>query len=99
METAQEEVITCFGVCVFERLRRLQQRFAEEERAWGTVMSVVVQAMRKSYQLAMHKKSNVGSLDWLSDAQPKQDEAKKLKKVLKKQRRKNKMQAERSEVT
>ena len=91
METAQEEVLTCFGICLFERLHRVQQRFREEERAWEIIMCVAMQASQQSFELAVLNSSGVGSPEWQLE-QAKQEEAKKQKKVMKKQRRKDKKQ-------
>jgi hypothetical protein len=93
METAQEEILTCLGVCVFERLHRIQQRFREEERGWEIVMCVAIEALRQSFELALHAKSGMATLQWLTE-QEEQEKAKKQKKVLKKQRRKEKKLAE-----
>lgn len=90
MEIAQEEVLTCLGLCVFERLHRIQQRFREEERTWEIIMCTAIQALRRSFELAVENKLGVSQLELLCQELNKEEQAKQQRKERKKLNRKRK---------
>jgi len=90
MEIAQEEVLTCLGLCVFERLHRLQQRFREEERTWEIVMCIGTIAFRRSFEVAIEQKLGISQLELLCEEFKKEEEVKQQKKELKKMKRRRK---------
>lgn len=90
MEIAQEEVLTCLGLCVFERLHRIQQRFREEERTWEIIMCTAIQALRRSFEVAVENKLGVSQLELLCQELNKEELAKQQRKERKKLNRKRK---------
>ena len=56
MEVAQEEVVTCVGICLLERLQRVAQRLREEEHMADMLQFASLQAMRRSFELAVESK-------------------------------------------
>ena len=56
MEVAQEEVVTCVGLCLLERLQRVAQRLREEEQMADMLQFASLQAMRRSFELAVESK-------------------------------------------
>lgn len=56
MEVAQEEVVTCVGICLLERLQRVAQRLREEEQMADMLQFASLQAMRRSFELAVESK-------------------------------------------
>jgi hypothetical protein len=73
LEVAQEEVLTCIGLCLYDRLHRIQQRLKEEERTAKVLAAAATQALGRNFQvehrfstfpsLANHK---LFSISWLS---------------------------------
>ncbi|CAG7822902.1 unnamed protein product [Allacma fusca] len=98
MEIAQEEVLTCLGLTVFERLHRIQQKFREEERTWEIIMCIATQALRRSFEMAVEKKLGVSQLELLCEEISKEEQVKQQKKELKKQKRKRKKEKKAEEI-
>lgn len=51
MEVAQEEVLTCIGLCLYDRLHRIQQRLKEEERTAKVLAAAATQALGRNFQV------------------------------------------------
>lgn len=51
MEIAQEEVLTCLGMCVAERLHRVHRRLREEETVCKVLAAVAVDALSRNFQV------------------------------------------------
>ena len=62
MEVAQEEVVTCVGICLLERLQRLAQRLREEEQMVNMLQFASLQAMRRSFEMAVESKRGVSQV-------------------------------------
>ena len=62
MEVAQEEVVTCVGICLLERLQRLAQRLREEEQMVDMLQFASLQAMRRSFEMAVESKRGVSQV-------------------------------------
>lgn len=52
LDIAQEEVLTCLGIHIFERLHRIWQKLRSEEQTWLILFYMGVDALRKSYQVS-----------------------------------------------
>lgn len=59
MEIAQEEVLTCIGMCIYNRLKRIQQCLKEEENACQVLAAVAVHALCRSFDMAVENKRGV----------------------------------------
>lgn len=88
MEVAQEEVVTCVGICLLERLQRLAQRLREEEQMVDMLQFASLQAMRRSFEMAVESKRGVSQLELLCEELSREEAAQKQRKELKKLRRK-----------
>lgn len=66
MEVAQEEVVTCVGICLLERLQRLAQRLREEEQMVDMLQFATLQALRRSFEIAVESKRGVSQVRALS---------------------------------
>jgi len=88
MEVAQEEVVTCVGICLLERLQRLAQRLREEEQMVNMLQFASLQAMRRSFEMAVESKRGVSQLELLCEELSREEAAQKQRKELKKLRRK-----------
>ncbi len=87
MEVAQEEVVTCVGICLLERLQRVAQRLREEERTVDLLQLAALQALRRSFALAVETKRGVSQLELLCEELSREEAALKQRKELKRLRR------------
>ena len=51
LEIAQEEVLTCLGICVSERLLRVHRKLREEEFVCRVLAAVAVEALSRKLQV------------------------------------------------
>lgn len=96
LEIAQEEVLTCVGMIMYERLRRAYVSLREEERACQLLAAVGVHALCRSFDMFVEKKQGISNLELLyqeisraEKAKEHKREQKKLKKKKKKNEKKN----------
>ncbi|XP_075148369.1 gametogenetin-binding protein 2-like [Haematobia irritans] len=96
LEIAQEEVLTCVGMIMYERLRRVFVSLREEERACQVLAAVGVHALCRSFDMSVEKKQGISNLELLyqeisraEKAKEHKREQKKLKKKKKKNEKKN----------
>lgn len=93
LEIAQEEVLICLGICIYERLQRISLRLREEEGTCQTLAAVAVEALYRKFETAVEHKSGVSKLQLLYDeitqeelTRQQRKEQKKLKRRKKKER-------------
>lgn len=51
LEIAQEEVLTCLGVCMAERLYKVHRRLREEETVCKVLAAVAIDALSRNFQV------------------------------------------------
>lgn len=90
MEIAQEEVLTCLGICMYERLHRIYMRMREEECTCKVFAAVAVVTLSQSFETAVERKRGVSQLDILYEELAKEEQQKQLRKEQKKIKRKRK---------
>ncbi|XP_069703871.1 gametogenetin-binding protein 2-like isoform X1 [Periplaneta americana] len=90
LEIAQEEVLTCLGLCVYERLHRINLRLREEECTCKVLAAVAVEALCRNFEMAVEVKQGVSQLELLYEQIRKEELAKQQKKEHKKQKRRKK---------
>ena len=56
LDIAQEEVLTCLGIHIFERLHHIWQKLRCEEQTWLILFYIGVDALQKSYQVEIWSK-------------------------------------------
>jgi hypothetical protein len=91
MEIAQEEVLTCIGMCIYNRLRKIQQCVKEEENACQVLAAVAVHALCRSFDMAVENKRGV-NVDLIYDEMMGEDRAKEQqvkKRKMKKKKKRN----------
>lgn len=91
MEIAQEEVLTCIGMCLFNRLKRIQQCLKEEENACQVLAAVSVHALCRSFDMAVENKQGV-NLELIYDEISREDrikEEQQKKRKIKKRKKRN----------
>ncbi|KAG7188191.1 hypothetical protein KM043_017684 [Ampulex compressa] len=94
MEIAQEEVLTCLGICVAQRLNKVHRRLREEETVCKVLAAVAVDALSRNFQMAVEVKQGISQLELLYEELTKEELAKhqkreklRLKRKKKKERR------------
>lgn len=90
MEIAQEEVLTCLGMCVYDRIHRVYLRLREEEFTCQVLAAAGVEAMARAFETFVDKKRGVTSLELLCLEIKKEEIAKVQRKELKKLKKKKK---------
>lgn len=88
LEIAQEEVLTCLGICMYERLHRVYMRVREEERTCQLFAAVAVHTLNRSFETAVEKVRGVSQLQLLYEEFAREEQAKQKHKEAKKIRRK-----------
>lgn len=53
MEIAQEEVLNCVGMCIYDRLKKIHQCVREEENACQVLGAVAVYALCRSFDMVI----------------------------------------------
>ncbi|XP_063221976.1 gametogenetin-binding protein 2 isoform X2 [Bacillus rossius redtenbacheri] len=87
METAQEEVLTCLGLCVYERLHKINNRLREEQSTCMMLAAVAVEAIARAFQVKVDLTRGVSQFELVCDEMCKEEIAKLQRKEYKKQRR------------
>ncbi|GLH06233.1 Gametogenetin-binding protein 2 [Gryllus bimaculatus] len=90
LEIAQEEVLTCLGLCVYERLYRIHLRMREEECTCQVLAAVAIEALCRNFEMAVEGKQGMSQLELLFEQIAKEELAKAQRKEHKKQKRKKK---------
>uniref|UniRef100_A0A1B6EK34 Gametogenetin-binding protein 2 n=1 Tax=Cuerna arida TaxID=1464854 RepID=A0A1B6EK34_9HEMI len=93
LEIAQEEVLTCLGICVYERLHRIQLRLREEECTCQVLAAIAVDALNRNFQKAVERKRGITQLELLYEELTKEEQLlqqRKEHKKLKRRKRKEK---------
>lgn len=62
MEVAQEEVLTCLGMCMAERLHKVHRRVKEEETVCRVLAAVAVDALSRNFKVMLIGENNVNHL-------------------------------------
>ena len=65
IDIAQEEILTCIGVFLYERLVKVWQRLRAEEQTWQTLFFLSVETLKKSLEIALENSEGTcfGSLE------------------------------------
>lgn len=90
LEIAQEEVLTCVGMIMYERLRRIYVSLREEERACQVLAAVGVHALSRNFDMAVERKQGISNLELLYQEISRAERAKELRREQKKLKKKMK---------
>lgn len=66
IDIAQEEVLTCLGIHLYERLHRIWQKLRAEEQTWQMLFYLGVDALRKSFEVGISLTVNFAELSFIS---------------------------------
>ncbi|XP_047234182.1 gametogenetin-binding protein 2 [Girardinichthys multiradiatus] len=89
IDIAQEEVLTCLGIHLYERLHRIWQKLRAEEQTWQILFHLGIDALRKSFEMAVEKMQGISRLEQFVEELSEEERAKELKLEKKRQKRKN----------
>uniref|UniRef100_A0A4W5PS03 Gametogenetin-binding protein 2 n=1 Tax=Hucho hucho TaxID=62062 RepID=A0A4W5PS03_9TELE len=89
IDIAQEEVLTCLGIHLYERLHRIWQKLRAEEQTWQMLFYLGIDGLRKSFEMSVEKVQGISRLEQLCDELSEEDRAKELKQEKKRQKKKN----------
>ncbi|MEE6510967.1 hypothetical protein FKM82_031307 [Ascaphus truei] len=89
IDIAQEEVLTCLGIHLYERLHRIWQKLRAEEQTWQMLFYLGVDALRKSFEMAVEKVQGISRLEQLCEEFLEEERVQELKQEKKRQKRKN----------
>ncbi|KAM3601913.1 uncharacterized protein V6R79_021073 [Siganus canaliculatus] len=89
IDIAQEEVLTCVGIHLYERLHRIWQKLRAEEQTWQILFHLGIDALRKSFEMAVEKMQGISRLEQFVEELSEEERAKELKQEKKRQKRKN----------
>lgn len=51
IDIAQEEVLTCLGIHLYERLHKIGQKLRAEEQTWQLLFHTGIDVLRKSFEV------------------------------------------------
>ncbi|KAG5844389.1 gametogenetin-binding protein 2 isoform X2 [Anguilla anguilla] len=89
IDIAQEEVLTCLGIHLYERLHRIWQKLRAEEQTWQMLFYLGVDALRKSFEMAIEKVQGISRLEQLCEELSEEERVRELKQEKKRLKRKN----------
>ncbi|CAL9685871.1 unnamed protein product [Knipowitschia caucasica] len=89
IEIAQEEVLICIGIHLYERLHRIWQKLRAEEQTWQVLFHLGIDALRKSFEIAVEKLEGISRLEQFFEELSEEEKAKELKLEKKRQKKKN----------
>ncbi|XP_029467515.1 gametogenetin-binding protein 2 isoform X1 [Rhinatrema bivittatum] len=89
IDIAQEEVLTCLGIHLYERLHRIWQKLRAEEQTWQMLFYLGIDALRKSFEMAVEKVQGISRLEQLCEQFLEEERVQELKQEKKRQKRKN----------
>lgn len=83
-------MLTCIGICMYERLHRIYMRMKEEECTCQVFAAVAVDALWRSFETAVESKQGISQLELLYAEITREEQQKQLRKEQKKLKRKRK---------
>lgn len=89
IDIAQEEVLTCVGIHLYERLHKIWQKLRAEEQTWQILFHLGIDALRKSFEVAVEKVEGISRLQQFVEELSEEERAKELKQEKKRQKKKN----------
>ncbi|XP_072043576.1 gametogenetin-binding protein 2-like [Amphiura filiformis] len=88
IDIAQEEMLTCLGIYVYNRLNAIWQVLRTEEQTWLLLFHVGVQRLQKAFEMALEAKQGMSKLEQVCEEINEAERAKQERRALKKQKRK-----------
>ncbi|XP_077597123.1 gametogenetin-binding protein 2 [Stigmatopora nigra] len=89
IDVAQEEVLTCLGIYLHERLQRIWRKLRGKEQTWQLLFHVGIGEIRKSFETAVEMTQWFSRLEQFVEELSEKERVKQLKQEKKRQKRKN----------
>jgi len=99
LDIAQEEVLTCIGIHLYERLHKIWQKMRAEEQTWQILFYVGVDALKKSFELALERKQGVSNLELMCQELLEEEAAQEVRREQKRQKKRGKKKASKASKT
>merc|ERR550532_1160451 len=90
LEIAQKEVLTCIGICLYERFQRIQQKLREGQQACDLLFYVALQSLKHSFEMAFESKQGISDLEKLCQEFDEEDRKRQVKAQKKRDKKKKK---------
>lgn len=97
LEIAQEEVLTCVGIVLYERMKRLYINMREEERACQVFSAISVHALYRNLNYMVEEKQGFSNLELLICEMSREEERKERKSLEKRIKKKMKKEVKKCE--
>ncbi|RDD47507.1 Gametogenetin-binding protein 2 [Trichoplax sp. H2] len=88
MEAAQEEILTCIGIHLWERLHRLWQKLRTEEQTWIMLFYLCIESLRRKSEIVLRGGEGETRLEKILQEFSEADKAKETKREQKRLKRK-----------
>lgn len=96
LDIAQEEVLTCLGIHIYERLHKVGQKLRQEEQTWSLLFCLGVEALQKNFECAVEQKQGVSNLERMCEEMAEEERIREQRKEQKRQKKKRKKAAAKS---
>ena len=63
VQQAQKEVLICIGICLHDRLQRIQRRLREGQQSCDLLFLMALKSLKKSFELAFESKQGMTDLE------------------------------------
>lgn len=90
LEIAQEEVLTCLGICIYERLHRIYIGMREIQCTCQWFGTVAVDTLSRNFEMAVERKRGISQLEIFYAEFEREEQEKLWRKEQKKNKRKRK---------
>ncbi len=97
IEIAQKEILTCIGICLYERFQRIQQRLREGQQSCDLLFFVALRCLKQSFDVAFESKQGMSEMERLCQELD-EEERKKAEKAQKKREKKNLQKAAKKKI-
>lgn len=92
IDIAQEEVLTCIGIYLYERFHRICLSMRAEEQTWQLLFYTSVLTLKKCFELEFEKRQGISNLELICAEFVAMDESRLSRKQLKRERKKQRKQ-------
>ncbi|XP_041347391.1 gametogenetin-binding protein 2-like [Gigantopelta aegis] len=90
LDIAQEEVLTCLGIHIYDRLHQIGQKLRSEEQTWQILFYLGVDTLKKSFEMAFERKQGASNLELICEELLEEERQKEQRREQKRQKRKKK---------
>ncbi|CAF0955399.1 unnamed protein product, partial [Didymodactylos carnosus] len=88
LDIAQEEILTCVGIYLYERFHKICQTMRSEEQTWQLLCYIGIDCLRRSFEVAVERKQGFSTLELLCEEFRAEEEVQTLKKQQRRLKRK-----------